>query len=45
VWNTLTVGQAVRVETKNEEKRDSHPRSLEVPSQFNREAHCRHYAG
>ena len=35
MWNFLTVGQAVRVETTR--KGESHPRSLEVPSQFNRE--------
>ena len=35
VWNSLTVGQAVRVETTR--RGESNPRSLEVPSQFNRE--------
>jgi len=35
VWNSLTVGQAVRVETTR--RGESHPRSLEVPSQFTRE--------
>ena len=35
MWNFLTVGQAVRVETTR--RGESHPRSLEVPSQFNRE--------
>lgn len=35
MWNSLTLGQAVRIETTR--RGESHPRSLEVPSQFNRE--------
>jgi hypothetical protein len=35
MWNSLTVGQAVRVETTR--RGESHPRSLEVPRQLNRE--------
>jgi hypothetical protein len=34
VWNSLTVAQTVSVETTRRGK--SHPRSLEVPSHFNR---------
>ena len=35
MWNSLTGGHAVRVETKR--RGESHPRSVEVPSQFDRE--------
>jgi len=35
VWDSLTVGQAMRVETLR--RGESDPRSLEVPSQFHRE--------
>ena len=38
--NPLTVGQAARVETTR--KGESRPRSLEVPSQYNREGSSRY---